>query len=291
MTSPPKASGYLTGLFLFPGGSLTGSHFRKHGRQTLSPSPAHKILTLGRRFILPLLAEYSDSGYREPFDKFMYSLRENVQFLAMCLAAGLVGLIYVVIKYGVNTNSLRAPVMALAYCWGLALAIYLMGNGLVSIPRRLIRNSSISGRLRRLQTRAPKIYEQMEDAMSNLEDIEVQVSELSRRKTGSAAIYQDWIEEISDMANVPESQAHSSLLREDATNRIVPIVITEKYLADLARKLNRAKHTRSRYVDEWHRLVQEASDTQAILDSAASKKLDFGESSEHAGVWDRGNFL
>src|SRR5204863_9597134 len=50
----------------------------------------------------------------------------------------------------------------------------------------------------------------------------------------------------------------------------------ERYLADLSRRLAHARHQRARYIEEWDRTVQSASDTQAILDSKASKKLDFG---------------
>ena len=83
-------------------------------------------------------------------------------------------------------ESLKSLVMALAYCWGLVLAIYLMGHGLVAIPRRLFRNASLSGKLKRIQSRAAKVHEKMEDAIQNLEDLEAQVVELSQRKAGSA---------------------------------------------------------------------------------------------------------
>lgn len=177
--------------------------------------------------------------------------------------------------------------MALAYCWGLILAIYLMGHGLVSIPRRLMRGASISGRLRRLQSKAPKVYEEMEDSITKLEDIEAQVAELGRRKTGSANAYRDWIEELQEMANIPESQTQSTRFGPSSDNNIIPHVITQKYLADLTRKYVRAKHARSRYVNAWSDLVQEAAETQAILDSAASKKLEFNDVSPHATFWEK----
>ncbi|KAF5692481.1 integral membrane protein [Fusarium denticulatum] len=240
-------------------------------------------------FILPILAEYSDSGYREPYDKFMYSVRSNAQFHAIVLGFGFVGLIYYVISSGFSfkVDVIKGTIMALAYCWGLILAIYLMGHGLVSIPRRLMRGASISGRLRRLQSKAPKVYEEMEDSITKLEDIEVQVAELGRRKTGSANTYRDWIEELQEMANLPESQPRGTRFGSSADNNIIPHVITEKYLADLTRKYVRARHARSRYVNAWSDLVQEAAETQAILDSAASKKLEFGEVSPHATFWEK----
>lgn len=249
------------------------------------------LLQMPFRFLLPILGEYSDTGYREPKDKLMYSLRENAQFYAITLAASVVGLIYIFRTFEFSIEATKALVMALAYCWGLVLAIYLMGHGLVSIPRRLIRNASISGRLRRLQIQAPKAFEKMHDSLATLEDIEYQVFELNKRKVGSAAAYRDWIEELQDMANVPDSQPRSTPREAASENRVVPHVITEKYLADLTRKLVRARHSRSRYNGEWNHLVQAASQTQAILDSAASKKLDFGGSSPHAGFWEQKSIL
>ncbi|KXJ94742.1 LMBR1-like membrane protein-domain-containing protein [Microdochium bolleyi] len=235
-------------------------------------------------FILPILAEYSDAGYREPQDRLLYSLRSNAQYYAMVLGAGALGLIYFVLSYGFHFDSLKGVVMALSYCWGLILAIYLMGHGLVSIPRTLIRNASISGRLRRLQAHAPKLYEKMEDSLLNLEELEVQVSELSKRKMGSARDHLDWIEELAEMCNIPESRPRTGTLNTYRENRVVPTVITEKYLADLTRQVDRAKHAKSRYVDDWNRLLREASETQAILDSAGSKRLDFGTTST-ASSW------
>lgn len=222
--------------------------------------------------------------------KLKYSLRSNAQFMAMMLGAGVVGLIYVFISYGFSFISIKGLVMALSYVYGLVLAIYLMGHGLVSIPRRLIRNASITSRLRRLQTKAPKLYERMQDSLVSLEELEYQVSELSRRKVGTAADFQDWIEELQDMANVGEHHAPPSTI-DPGSSRIVPTVITEKYLADLTRNLMRARHTRARFVDEWNYHVQEAAETQAIIDSAASKKLDFGDADPHAGPLERTKIL
>ncbi|KAK8020559.1 hypothetical protein PG990_005697 [Apiospora arundinis] len=242
-------------------------------------------------FILPILAEYSDAGYREPKDRIMYSLRQNAQYQAIVFGSGILGLVYVFITYGFRLVSLKSVVMALAYCWGLFLAIYLMGHGLVTIPRTLFRNASISGRLRRLQSHAPRLYERMEDAIMNLEELEVQVSELSKRKTGTARNFQDWIEELADMCSVPESRPSSSAPRIGSESRILPTVITEKYLADLTRQLDRARHTRSRYVDEWNLLLLDASRTQAIMDSAASKKLDFGSTTPGSSFLERTTIL
>lgn len=209
----------------------------------------------------------------------------------MVLGSALVGLVYVVIRYEVSFDSLKGVVMALAYCWGLVLAIYLMGHGLVSIPKSLIRDANIANKLRRLQAKAPKAYEKMEDSATSFEEIEAQVAELTKRKVGSASDFRDWIEELQEMANIPETRPHATAFDVNTMDRTVPNVITPKYMADLTRRLDRARHAKSRHVNEWHDLVGEAGKAQAILDSAASKKLDFGAASPHASSWSRTTLL
>ncbi|KAL2124281.1 hypothetical protein VTJ04DRAFT_646 [Mycothermus thermophilus] len=239
-------------------------------------------------FILPILGEYSDSGYRDAKAKLMDSLRANAQYYAIVFGTGFLGFIYVLWSYGHFSTSLKSTIIALAYCWGLVLVIYLMGHGLVSIPRRLFRSANISGRLRRIQAQAPRAYEKMTEAEMDLEDLELQVAELSRRKGGSISLFEDWVEELVDMVNLPESQpARDSVVRGTGDRSPLPNVITEKYLAELTRRFVRARHARARYVSEWNRLLEDAVRTQAILDSAASKKLDFGKASSAAGFWDR----
>lgn len=240
------------------------------------------------RFILPILAEYSDSGYRDPQAKVIDSLRANAQYYGLMLGSGVLGFVYVIFYYGHFSDSIKSTVMALAYCWGLVLAIYLMGHGLVALPRRLFRNASIAGRLRHIQSQAPRVYESMEESGMVLDELEGQVFELAKRsKTGSARDFCDWIEDLLDTTNLPEAQPRTGALGAEARARGLPTVITEKYLADLTRRLTRARHARSRYASEWNQLLTDAVQTQAILDSAASKKLDLGMPSPVAGARDK----
>ncbi|KAK0113043.1 hypothetical protein ONS95_014751 [Cadophora gregata] len=233
-------------------------------------------------FILPILAEYADAGYRDPRGRLLFSLRANAQYQALLFGAGIIGMIYVFVTQKASFASLKATVMALAYCWGLMLAIYLMGHGLVALPRKLFRKASISGSLKRIQAAAAKVHEKMEDAIQNLEDLEAQVSELAQRKTGSASKFKDWIEELADDSHLPESRPRTLTRRMSVPRITVPNVVTERYLAELSRQLNRARHGRARYLDEWDRLLQDAVHTQAVLDSAGSKRIEIGLASPDA---------
>ena len=179
---------------------------------------------------------------------------------------------------------------SLAYCWGLIFAIYLMGHGLVAVPRRLYRNANISNRLRRIQSQAPIVDGKLKDSITKLEDLESQLTQLRQRKNGISKDHQEWIEELSDASSLPESRLLSTGLHP--SNTTVPAVITDRYLAELARKLSRARHKRLRFIDTWDRLVQDAADTQAILDASASKRLDFGNPSPYSSSFiERVNFL
>lgn len=217
----------------------------------------------------------------------MFSLRANAKYQAMMLAAAVTAMIYVFITYGANPMSLKAVVMAVSYAWGLIFAIFLMGHGLVAIPRRLFRNSNLSGKLRRIQANAAKVHEKMEDAIRNLEDLEAQVAELAKRKTGSATKFSEWIEELVDDSHLPESRPRTLSRRMSEPAPAAPHVVTEGYLADLSRKLTRARHSRARYLDEWDHILYYAAKTQAVLDSAASKKVEIGQPSPHSSMLDR----
>ncbi|CAI7652297.1 unnamed protein product [Penicillium pancosmium] len=224
--------------------------------------------------ILPLLAEYVDSGYREPKARIMYSLRSNARYQLTVLGCATIGLIYVIISIGFDFRSIKGFIMAAAYVWGLVLAIYLMGHGLVAIPRNLFRNANVSGRLRRIQAHAPKVHDRLMDAVNELENLNSQVAQLQKRKTGTARDFQEWIEDLSETPG--ESDVRAPILESAETSGTVPSVITERYLADMTRRLQRARHMKARFVDEWDRVVQSATDLQSIINSAASKKLDFG---------------
>lgn len=223
--------------------------------------------------ILPLLGEYCDSGYREPKDRFMYALRSNGRYQLVMLGSGVAGAIYFFLQNGWNFESFKGLIMALAYAWGLVLAIYLMGHGLVAVPRSLWRYASVSGRLRRLQGHAPKVHDRLTEALDQLEQYEAQVLQLKQRKNGIPKDFQDWIEELAETSSLPESRGSTAPART-ATGTI-PAVVTERYLADLTRKLKRARHAKTRFSDEWSRLVQKAVDTEAIVNSSASKRLEF----------------
>lgn len=225
--------------------------------------------------ILPLLGEYCDSGYREPKARVQYALRSNGRYWLIMLGCGIVGSVYLIWYNGFELDTFKSLAMALAYTWGLILGIYLMGHGLVAFPRSLFRYASISGRLKKIQGNAPKVHEKLVEALEKLDQYEHQVVQLKQRKNGTSREFQEWIDELAEKGSLPESRA-GTVGRSSATT--VPPVITERYLADLTRRLKRARHAKNRFENEWDIIVRKAIRTQAILDSKGSQRLEFTNS-------------
>ena len=233
-------------------------------------------------WLLPLLGEYVDSGFRDTRSRVLYSLRSNARYQLIVLGTGIAGLVYYIFQNGFKFSSMKGMVMALAYAWGLILAIGLMGHGLVALPRRLFKTASVSGKLRVLQTQAPKTKDKLDEAVEKLQGLESTVIQLKQHKSGASRALQEWIDELADTTHAPVTRPGTAAAIAAANTRI-PAVITENYLAEITRKLKRARHGEARFVNEWNSLCQKAQDAQTILDSASTKTLDFGK--------ERGSFL
>ncbi|KAI7498195.1 hypothetical protein KC367_g5269 [Hortaea werneckii] len=228
-------------------------------------------------FILPLLGEYVDSGYRDTRARLLDSARSNARYQLIVLGTAIAGLVYFILQNGFHAASLKGLVMALAYGWGLVLAIGLMGHGIVALPRRLFKNASVGGRLRRLHAQAPRTKDKLDEATEELQELENTVQQLKQRKYGTSRDLQEWIDDLADTTTPPDPRQAGAAAAVRSTNAGIPAVLTERYLADLTRKLKRARHKKARFLDSWAALCQQAHDTQLILDAASSKKLgDFG---------------
>ena len=221
--------------------------------------------------VLPILGEYLDSGYRTPKQRLLYSLRSNGRYQLIVMASGIAGLTYIGLTSGFGKTSIKALVMALAYCWGLVLAIYLMGHGLVALPRRLIRDADSGRKLRRIQSQAPKAHGRLTTAIAELDDLEQQVRRLQIRKNAISPYHQEWVADIAEDSPLEHGRPDLSERGSSAP----PAIITDRYLAELARKVARARHKQTRFSQEWSYLVHEATATRQIIDASASKQLSF----------------
>lgn len=225
-------------------------------------------------FVLPLLADFSDSGFRTVNDRVRYALRVNARYQLTVLSLGSIGLVYIFLQKGIYPTSLKSLVMALAYAWGLILAIYLMGHGLVAIPKKLFRDANLSRKLRHLQTRAPRAVEKMTIAIEELDELEHKIVLLQQKRTTASRDLQEWIEELAEMSSLPESRTGLRAPGATGGTPAIPAVVTDRYLADLSRALKRARHKKARFMDEWEYLKRDAKSTEAVISAASTRKLE-----------------
>ncbi|KAF8455952.1 LMBR1-like membrane protein-domain-containing protein [Terfezia claveryi] len=230
--------------------------------------------------ILPILQSFSDSGYQSTRARLIDSLRENARYQAIVLGTGFVFLIYVISTAGVSLRSLNALVIALAYCYALAVAIYLMGHGLVALPRHLFQDASVARKLRGLQTQAVGTYDSLMDATAKLLEVQDEVRMLQERKHSVAPDFRGWVDKLGDIVALPESHLSprertmlSQGIHNTNTASAPPQIITEEYLANLTRRLKAIINKRTRYQSAWGSLLQDASDCQHILDSLPTRSL------------------
>lgn len=236
--------------------------------------------------ILPILQSYSDSGHRSHRKRIIAALRENARYHLTILSVGFVGLVYFFITSGINLYSLKGLLVALSYCYALFLAISLMGHGLVAIPRGLFQGSNIPGTLRKLQLKAPRAYDELVEAKNAMEAIEAEVAVVRQRKFNIRLEFQEWIEELVEMAQLSNYSSGNSRPRAN-----VPPIITEEYLAGLTHRLRLCIHRRARFLSEWENLVQSAADIQSILDSKASRRLSFNKHFTSSTILENMDFL
>ncbi|KAI5305475.1 hypothetical protein KEM56_004311 [Ascosphaera pollenicola] len=247
--------------------------------------------------ILPFLSEYLDSYHPSPQARTIASLRANAKYHLLLLSLGIAGVLYVTISYGLRIASLKSLIMALAYIWGLALAIYLMGHGLVAVPRHIWRKRNYAAHLKRLQTRAVRIWDALVESRGEMAEVERIVGLVGERKGRVAdPSLTAWVDELArDVTfNAAEVEAGRSTgtascsgiglsgmetafppASTEELRAKIPSIITERYLADLTRRLHRARHRHARFLSEWTRLIQDALDTQAVIESVAKGRLEF----------------
>ncbi|ODV91554.1 hypothetical protein CANCADRAFT_17936, partial [Tortispora caseinolytica NRRL Y-17796] len=217
--------------------------------------------------ILPILQGYIESGQDLPSRKLADSLRYNAKFQLAMLTAGIVGIVYLTISAGLSLASVKALAIALSHCYTLIGAIWLLGHGLVNVPRMVLVKSFHEHYLNRLYKSAPRAHDAFMDAESDLTDICSEVLALAPVKAGA---FEDWIDSL--LAMIPATASSRNFRSPD------PASISSKYLASLSNRLHAVHRRRIRTEAEWNQLVHSAIKTQELVNSRSTRSLVFSES-------------
>lgn len=77
------------------------------------------------------------------------------------MVIGLIFLTYLVVKRQLTGQNLIAFLMALSNAWGIFLIIFLLGYGLVAVPKHTLKLSDYETRLRYLEWQAGECYDHL----------------------------------------------------------------------------------------------------------------------------------
>lgn len=229
--------------------------------------------------ILPILQSFVESGHHDSLLKLKEALRQNAKYQAILLGTGLIGLFYIIVTSGLSLSSIRALVIALSHCYALVIAIWLMGHGMVNLPRSLWHNASIDRKLRDHYCIAVHVSDQFAEAQQSFAEVVTEVLQLSAIKNGNHNV--EWIDELLDeirsgpsapLDHVMHSSRHHNTSVPDAGS------ITEEYLSNLSKRLYKTKTRLVRHRAAWQKLLKDCSiaeDIQSARNSESQKSLVF----------------
>eukprot|EP00607_Mallomonas_marina_P010667 CAMPEP_0182422582 /NCGR_PEP_ID=MMETSP1167-20130531/8305_1 /TAXON_ID=2988 /ORGANISM="Mallomonas Sp, Strain CCMP3275" /LENGTH=257 /DNA_ID=CAMNT_0024600751 /DNA_START=271 /DNA_END=1041 /DNA_ORIENTATION=- len=138
--------------------------------------------------ILPIQMSYHTSGGFDFNAKIKEAFYQNILFYVV---SGVVGIIYIIAKAATSGASIYQVIgflMALGNTYGVLMIIALMGNGLISLPRRLWQLGNPDTELTRLYMLAPSVESSYCDARYELEDCEEEVKRVSQTSQGNPEI-------------------------------------------------------------------------------------------------------
>lgn len=228
--------------------------------------------------ILPLLQGYVDSGYHGTARKIKDSFHQNARYQLILLVVGSLGLIYVVLSSGLTFGSIKALAIALSHSYALVIALWLMGHGLVNIPRRSWVEADSTVKLKHFYQQATQANDMIAEAQSDYADIAAEVFALGPYKDNTR--YTSWIESLLEAVEAgPGIPFSGSTSTGTVTGRsrvqIERSMINEDYLSTLNSRFKTARNRLIRYDADWQKLLREASRAEDVIRSRESKSLVF----------------
>lgn len=128
--------------------------------------------------VMPILMDFHGSGYFTFKSKLLDAVYRLLRTWAIFLALGISYIIYMTSTSGGSFTEIIGFVMAMGNTYGAFLITFLMGYGLVSVPKQLWLMADNDRELMNLYIAAPYVEEAYQDARYELEDCEVEVRKL-----------------------------------------------------------------------------------------------------------------
>ncbi|KAJ3106824.1 LMBR1 domain-containing protein 2 [Phlyctochytrium planicorne] len=209
------------------------------------------------------------SGEFQSWSRFVGAVKENLFYYTIFAAIGVVALLYIIFGLKINKMSdLMAFLMAAANAWGLLLCTFMLGYGLVDIPRSLWYKASARWSLRYLELQAPKSREAMVDSEAELYDVAKDVSYASRMISSDNALrpYVDKLLEKCPLALSERSSDNEPNLQQD---------LNLEYLKSLHARIKYGIRVHERHKAQYRFLLEKAWFLSDIIDNENSRDRKF----------------
>ncbi|CAD7701732.1 unnamed protein product [Ostreobium quekettii] len=192
----------LSMLVLAPADILVALHEQEGREEPLAVlwQIAYWYAFVAMVLLLPFLQGYGESGDFLLADRILYSLRDNGKFYGILGFLGLLGVVLLALLGQLEPSNLLGWLMGVSNAYGLIGAIFLMGYGLVEVPRKLWQKADVKGRALLLHHNAGVQVEKAGAAhkqLGKMLGIVARVSELFGRRDRLRP-YMDEIERMTD---------------------------------------------------------------------------------------------
>ena len=130
-------------------------------------------------FVLPLHQIYEDAGDFTVAARLATSVRENIIFYAVLVAVALLGVIVLTANGAMTLSGVTAFSIASATSFGIVAGVFLLGYGLVEVPRSIWRSANIQSRPIAAYRKVGEVASALDDAHAALRRV-VRASETTQ---------------------------------------------------------------------------------------------------------------
>jgi hypothetical protein len=182
----------------------------------LTWSPLSTKLSLILRAVFPLMQSYADSGHRSRRRRLVSALRQNLRYQAILLAIFTAGLVYILLTVHISSFAdFQALLIALANTYGLLLAIFCMGHGLVSIPTRIWSIANLEGSIREIERAATSAWDAKAEAEDQVASVNAEIAAWEVQVEGRDDSLANWIRELVAVLRLGRTAGRRSAQRTD----------------------------------------------------------------------------
>ncbi|KAG7664315.1 uncharacterized protein J8A68_002173 [[Candida] subhashii] len=243
--------------------------------------------------ILPMLQEFYKSGHQKALAKLKDSIKQNIKFQLIMLGVSLLGMFYLILEVGITTSHLKMMIIALSHIYSLIIATWLMGHGLISIPRNKWISGSVIKELNYNYLKLPKLVDELEDIKITFREQVLVVVALKRNFTSDSAedfMYRDWILKLyaSIPAEIKENVERQYLHENTQVDRHQ---LNDSFMTKLDANFNSNLHRFIGYQSEYNNLLSAIIKLEDILNSTSTKTLSFRIDNHKTLLSPRLNFI